>query len=77
MPTNPGQELCSINFGAMIGGPLVAVIEAQTLAAPETADWIKSVGLNKTTSQFMWISSTPRRSHLISHTFRLRLPVLP
>jgi hypothetical protein len=47
MATNPGQELSSINFGAMIGGPLVAVIEAQTQAARATADFIKSVGFDK------------------------------
>lgn len=47
MATNPGQELSSINFGAMIGGPLVAVIEAQTQAARATADFIKTVGFDK------------------------------
>lgn len=44
---NPGQELSSINFGALIGGPLVAVIEAQTMAARATADFIKSVGFDE------------------------------
>jgi len=43
---NPGQELSSINFGALIGGPLVAVIEAQTMAARATADFIKAVGFD-------------------------------
>lgn len=43
---NPGQELSSINFGALIGGPLVAVIEAQTMAARATADFIKTVGFD-------------------------------
>lgn len=47
MAENPGQELSSINFGAMIGGPLVAVIEAQTQAARATADFIKTVGFDK------------------------------
>jgi hypothetical protein len=31
----------------MIGGPLVAVVEAQTLAARATADFVKSVGFDK------------------------------
>lgn len=44
---NPGQELSSINFGALIGGPLVAVIEAQTMAARATADFIKTVGFDE------------------------------
>lgn len=43
---NPGQELSSINFGALIGGPLVAVIEAQTMAARATADFINTVGFD-------------------------------
>lgn len=47
MATNPGQELSSINFGSMIGGPLVAVIEAQTQAARATADFIKTVGFDE------------------------------
>jgi len=46
MATNPGQELSSINFGSLIGGPLCAVIEAQTMAARATADFIKSVGFD-------------------------------
>ena len=46
MATNPGQELSSINFGSLIGGPLCAVIEAQTQAARSTADFIKSVGFD-------------------------------
>ena len=44
---NPGQELSSINFGALIGGPLVAVIEAQSMAARATADFIKTVGFDE------------------------------
>ncbi len=43
---NPGQELSSINFGALIGGPLVAVIEAQSMAARATADFINTVGFD-------------------------------
>jgi len=41
---NPGQELSSINFGGMIGGPLSAVVDAQSQAALSTIDFIKSVG---------------------------------
>ena len=47
MAVNPGAELSSINFGALIGGPLCAVIEAQTQAARATADFIKTVGFDK------------------------------
>lgn len=41
---NPGTELASLDFGNLIGGPLVAVITAQSLAARSTADFIKTVG---------------------------------
>ena len=44
---NPGTELASLDFGNLIGGPLVAVITAQSLAAEATAKFIKDVGFNK------------------------------
>lgn len=44
---NPGQELSSIDFESMIGGPLVAVIHAQAQAAMSTVNFIKEVGFKK------------------------------
>jgi len=44
MPTNPGTELATLDFGNLIGGPLVAAITAQSVAARSTADFIKTVG---------------------------------
>jgi Protein of unknown function (DUF2589) len=44
---DPGQELSSINFESMIGGPLIAVIRAQAQAAHSTVEFIKSVGFEK------------------------------
>lgn len=41
-----GDELASLNFEAMIGGPLSAVIKAQTQAAMTSVDFIKSVGFD-------------------------------
>jgi len=40
----PGQELSSIDFQSMIGGPLGAVVDAQAQAALSTVDFIKAVG---------------------------------
>jgi len=40
----PGKELASIDFEAMIGGPLVAVVHAQCQAAIATVNFVKSVG---------------------------------
>ncbi len=41
-----GQELSSIDFQFMIGGPLNAVIKAQAQSAQTSVDFIKSVGFN-------------------------------
>jgi hypothetical protein len=46
MPT-PGQELASIDFESMLGGPLVAVINAQAQAAITSVNFIKEVGFKK------------------------------
>src|SRR4051812_42829910 len=46
MPT-PGEELSSINFEAMVGGPLVAVVNAQSQAAISSVNFIKQVGFKQ------------------------------
>ncbi len=46
---DPGQELSSIDFRSMIGGPLTAVVEAQAQAALSTVDFIKAVGFEPDT----------------------------
>lgn len=48
---NPGQELSSIDFESMIGGPLIAVINAQAQAAMTTVNFIKEVGFKKPSSE--------------------------
>jgi hypothetical protein len=47
---DPGQELSSINFESMIGGPLCAVIRAQAQAALSTINFVKEVGFKPPTS---------------------------
>ena len=46
MPT-PGQELASIDFASMLGGPLVAAVNAQAQAAMSAVNFIKEVGFEK------------------------------
>jgi len=46
----PGQELASIDFESMLGGPLVAVVNAQAQAAMSTVNFIKEVGFKKKTA---------------------------
>ena len=42
--TTPGQELSSIDFESMIGGPLIAMVNAQAQSAMTTVEFIKAVG---------------------------------
>jgi hypothetical protein len=44
---NPGQELSTIDFESMLGGPLVAVVKAQAQSAMTTVNFIKEVGFKK------------------------------
>ncbi len=46
---NVGQELASLDFAAMLGGPLVAVVNAQAQAAMSSVNFIKSVGFEPAT----------------------------
>lgn len=48
----PGQELSSIDFESMIGGPLIAVVHAQAQSAVATVDFIKTVGFKPTDEEF-------------------------
>lgn len=41
---DPARELSSINFEAMLGGPLIAVVNAQAQAAMSSVNFIKAVG---------------------------------
>jgi len=44
MDLNHGKELSSMDFKSLIGGPLVAVVDAQAQAAMSTVNFIRSVG---------------------------------
>jgi hypothetical protein len=41
---NPGQELATIDFASMLGGPLIAAVNAQAQAAMSAVNFIKEVG---------------------------------
>ncbi len=43
----PGQELASIDFASMLGGPLIAAVNAQAQAAMSSVNFIKEVGFKK------------------------------
>jgi uncharacterized protein DUF2589 len=44
MASDPARELSSIDFQAMLGGPLIAVVNAQAQAAMSSVNFIKAVG---------------------------------
>lgn len=50
MPDTPAVELSSIKFESVLGGPLVAVVNAQTQAAMASVNFIKEVGFKRATS---------------------------
>lgn len=49
MAETPARELSSINFEAMLGGPLIAVVNAQAQAAMSSVNFIKAVGFKQGT----------------------------
>lgn len=48
---NPGEELSTINFESLIGGPLIAVVNAQAQSAIATVNFIKTVGFKQKASE--------------------------
>ncbi|MFD8461930.1 DUF2589 domain-containing protein [Streptomyces antimycoticus] len=48
-----GDELSSLDFSAMIGGPLSAVVKAQAQSAQSSVDFIKQVGFGQDGSPTM------------------------
>lgn len=44
MASQPARELSSIDFQSMLGGPLIAVVNAQAQAAMSSVNFIKAVG---------------------------------
>lgn len=59
-----GQELSSIDFQSMIGGPLNAVIKAQAQSAQTSVDFIKSVGFNAPDAQ-----TDPGKPTMVTFTY--------
>ena len=43
---NHGEELSSIDFESLIGGPLSAIVHAQAKSAMSTINFIESVGFD-------------------------------
>jgi hypothetical protein len=53
---NIGQELATLDFEAMIGGPLIAVVNAQAQSSMATVDFIRAVGFNEDATEPISVS---------------------
>jgi hypothetical protein len=73
----PGEELSTIDFESVIGGPLVAVVHAQSQAALATVDFIKSVGFDENNKvvnvEFGYTKTSPEGQ---PETYGLSIPIL-
>lgn len=65
----PGQELASIDFSALIGGPLTAIVDAQSTAALSTVNFVKSVGFTPDTEDETTGELTPGRPIYVNFKF--------
>ena len=68
------RELSSINFEAMLGGPLTAVVNAQAQAAMTTVDFIKQVGFHPDEDDAL---DAPKTARPIYVTFKYPKEVSP
>jgi len=53
---NPGRELAALDFEAMLGGPLSAVVDAQAQSAMTTVNFVRSVGFEQGTDTPIYVS---------------------
>lgn len=64
MPQNLANELNSLDFGTLIGGPLQAAVNAQNDAALAQVNYIKAVGFNP-------ITAVGNSSEIIGHSLKM------
>lgn len=62
------NALSSLPFHSLIGGPLVAAVRAQSLAARETASFIQNVGFETTVDDKSKVTSRKARMVTFSYT---------
>lgn len=64
VPANFAQKLGSLDFGQVIGGPLVAAVEAHNMAQLTVADFIQSIGFIDTNND-----GIPDEVRLVTFTY--------
>jgi len=70
----PGQELASLDFESLIGGPLVAIVHAQAQAALATANFIKQVGFKPPTGTQTATEQTTGEPATVTFTYKKMVP---
>ncbi len=68
MPINIGREM-ALPMEQIIGGPLQAVIKAQSLAASETSDFVQTVGLQPDATD-----ASKRTARTVDFSFTRKVP---
>lgn len=77
MPS-PGDELASIDFESMIGGPLSAVVRAQAQAAMTTVNFIKQVGFKQPATDQLPGSDTETEEPIyVTFKYKAEVPARP
>jgi len=70
----PGQELASLDFESLIGGPLVAIVHAQAQAALATANFIKQVGFKPPAGTQTATEQTTGEPATVTFTYKKMVP---
>ncbi len=70
----PGQELASLDFENLIGGPLIAVVHAQAQAAMATVNFIKQVGFKPPTSAITFDNQTTGEPATVTFKYKKSVP---
>lgn len=70
----PGQELASLDFENLIGGPLIAVVHAQAQAAMATVNFIKQVGFKPASGTQSSSEQTTGEPATVSFSYKKMVP---
>mmetsp|Transcript_5368 Transcript_5368/g.13485 ORF Transcript_5368/g.13485 Transcript_5368/m.13485 type:complete len:214 (-) Transcript_5368:309-950(-) len=65
-----GKELASLDFSRMIGGPLVAVVNAQVQAAIATVNFVKTVGFEPVLGPAAIFSQTTGKAAMVTFEYQ-------
>lgn len=70
-----GEELASLNFEALVGGPLTAVVEAQAQAAITAVNFINEVGFDEIPPEERAPNGPSRRPQMVTFEYKRMVQV--